>query len=85
MAIWLRNSHTGEKVAPCTINLESYECADDEVAIKNYSECEGMLDCLHEAALIHQPHNFVNSGWVEVPICKLTPLAIELRDKSFNK
>lgn len=42
-----------------------------EFAIKDYSENEGMLDCLLEANIIEAPHRKVQSGFVELHIAKL--------------
>ena len=42
-----------------------------EVAIKNYSENEGILDTLLETGIIAPPHRYVSSGFVTIPICKL--------------
>ena len=43
----------------------------DEVAIKNYSENEGVLHSLISAKVVAKPHRFKNQGYVQVPICKL--------------
>lgn len=56
-------------VANCCVNLPGL--ADDEVAIKNYSENEGILDALLEAKVISEPVRFERSGFVNIPICKL--------------
>lgn len=50
----------------CIPNLE-----DEEIAIKDYSENEGILDILMEQGVITPPHRFQSSGYVIVPICKL--------------
>lgn len=44
---------------------------EDEVGIKNYSENEGILDFLVENNIVHQPHRFVESGFVIIPVCKM--------------
>lgn len=43
----------------------------DEVAIKNYSENEGMLHALMSAGIVEAPHRTVLNGYVTVPVCKL--------------
>lgn len=53
--------------AICTTQLPGIE--KDEVAIKNWSENEGMLDLLLDEGIVMQPHRWVRSGFVNVPIC----------------
>jgi hypothetical protein len=55
--------------ANCTINMVGLE--HDELAIKNYSENEGMLDFLLKEGIVERPHRYESSGYVLVPICKL--------------
>ena len=43
----------------------------DEIAIKNYSENENILDTLLEAEVIHYPHRYISQGFVRIPICKI--------------
>lgn len=47
--------------------------APDEVAIKNYSENEGILSQLIEMGIVLKPHRFQKSGWIDIPVCKLNP------------
>lgn len=44
---------------------------EDEVAIKNYSENEGMLEWAIENGIVARPHRWVPQGWVSFPVCKL--------------
>jgi len=46
-------------------NLEGY------VAIKNYSENEGMLQFLLENDIVEKPVTFVEENYVSFPICKI--------------
>ncbi len=71
--IWLslEDEVDGEPVARCTISLPGVT-NKDEVAIKDYSENEGMLDTLMDAGVVKPPHRFVSSGFVMIPICNLT-------------
>ena len=55
-----------------SINLEEPPRAEAEIAIKDYSECEGVLDALVAAGAVTPPHRFVASGHVEIPICYVT-------------
>jgi hypothetical protein len=43
----------------------------DEVAVKDYSENEGILETLFKAGVVEHPHRVVSSGFVIIPICKL--------------
>jgi hypothetical protein len=56
--------------ATCTVNLEGLE--PDEVAIKDYSENEGMLDFLISEEIVKPPHRSIPSGFVLIPVCRLT-------------
>lgn len=60
-----------ESVAVATVNLPDEPLEADETAIKNYSENEGMLECLVDAAVISKPTRYAISGFVRIPICKL--------------
>lgn len=42
-----------------------------EVAIKDYSENEGMLATMINHGIVHPPHRHVASGFVTIPVCKL--------------
>jgi len=61
----------GSPVAMATINLPHENLKDNEVFIKDYSENQGMLDSLVNAGIISKPIEFVKSGYVHVPKCKL--------------
>jgi hypothetical protein len=43
----------------------------DEIAIKDYSENEGVLKFLIEEGIISSPLKYFNSGFVRIPICKI--------------
>ena len=60
-----------EPIATCTINLPTHQIEKDEVAIKSYSENEGMLEWLMKYKIVSKPIRFVPAGFVVVPICKL--------------
>jgi hypothetical protein len=44
---------------------------EGEVAIKDYSENEGMLQTLLDARVIASPHRYVTSGYVIIPVTTL--------------
>lgn len=60
----------GEVQAVATVAID-VRLAEDEIAIKNYSENEGMLEFLQEVGIIKPPHRFVPSGYVNIPICRI--------------
>lgn len=47
------------------------DLANDEIAIKNYGENEGMLEQLLDNGVIYPPHRYTHSGYVVIPVCKL--------------
>ena len=53
----------------CTVMVPGLEM--DEVAIKSYSENEGLLEFLLEEEIIEEPHRYAESGFVVIPICRL--------------
>lgn len=62
---------TGSPVATATVHLPTIDLAKDEVAIKDYSENEGVLDFLVENGIVSSPVRWVQSGYVKIHICKL--------------
>ena len=63
--------YKGEPIAMATVNLPEVELADGEVFIKDYSENEGMLEALENAGVVKFTGQYVKSGFVIIPICKL--------------
>jgi len=59
----------GFPFATATVNLPGL--TENEVAIKNYSENEGVLIFLLDNEIIEAPHRFVQSGFVNIPVCRL--------------
>ena len=53
---------------PDNINVEF---TDDTIAVKNYSENEGILDMMIAAGHVSKPLLWVEQGFVKIPICKL--------------
>jgi hypothetical protein len=68
--IQLIDSSDGIPYCTATVAVD-YELAETEVAIKNYSENEGILNSLIDAGVIGHPRTFIQSGYVKIPICKL--------------
>ncbi len=69
LALELVETETGEPFMMCTVNIPNL--SDGEVAIKNYSENEGVLDFLIKEGIIEPPHRFASSGYVSLPVCKV--------------
>lgn len=67
--IRLVDAEDGMPVAVATTNVEGLQ--PDEIAIKNYSENEGMYKTLVKAGVISPMHKEIKQGWVRIPICKL--------------
>tara|TARA_Y100000592_G_scaffold63269_1_gene98667 strand:+ start:10677 stop:10985 length:309 start_codon:yes stop_codon:yes gene_type:complete len=68
-SITLADIETGEPYATATVWVPGLE--EDEVAIKNYSENQGILDNLILHGIVYKPHRSVQNGFVDIPICKL--------------
>jgi hypothetical protein len=60
---------TGEPFMDITTNVMNLP--EGQVAIKNYSENEGILDVLVEEKIVSKPINSLSSGFVNIPVCKL--------------
>ena len=90
-AIELIQVSNGDPIAKATTN-PGVNIPGGEVAVKSYSENEGMLEALIEAGVVEAPHRVAESGYVLIPICKLTPqafrelcIAKRLADDSLSK
>lgn len=70
-AITLIDQEDSMPVATATVNVEGL--TSDEVAIKDYSENKGMYDALLNAGVITPKHKELSTGYVNVPVCFLTP------------
>lgn len=66
----------GSRIAVATVNIPTAPLADGEVCIKDYSENEGMFAALVAAGVVEPlPTRIIPQGFVQVPVCKLTPAA----------
>ena len=70
-AIQLFDMGDGFPFAMATVCVEDHLLNSDEVAIKDYSENEGILESLIDGEIIEHPHAFIQSDWVKIPVCKL--------------
>jgi hypothetical protein len=67
--IELYDLEDGFPFAKSTVNIPGL--GKDEVAVKDYSENEGMLEFLLKNDIVHPPHRSENSGFVTLPVCKI--------------
>lgn len=58
-------------IAVATVNIPEENLDYNEVAIKNWSENEGILQTLIDAGIINKPHRQVDIGFVKADICYL--------------
>jgi hypothetical protein len=58
-------------IAVASVNMPDESLEADEICIKDYSENEGMLECLMKAKIVSAPLRYVESGWVTIPVCHL--------------
>ena len=72
-AILLDYASNGQSYKVASVAIDQ-PLQSDEVAIKNYSENEGILETLLESGIIATPHRFISSGFVQIPICKMKKL-----------
>ncbi len=71
-AIILTDAEDGSGVAYASVNVPNVELDHGEVAIKNYSENEGILNVLVQADIISEPIRKERiSPFIEVEICKI--------------
>ena len=68
--IQLYDSKDGTPYATATASIKE-NLEQGEVAIKDWSENEGILDFLVQNKIVKEPHRFVKSGYVKIPICEL--------------
>lgn len=61
-----------------TVNVQQ-ELKPGRVAIKDWSENEGLLDVLVEEGIVSEPLAYIPSGFVEIPVCRL--LATDLEEE----
>jgi hypothetical protein len=71
LALEFLDTEDGCPIVMATVNLPDAVIAKDEVAIKNYSENDGILQELIEQGVVSAPIRFEPSGFVDIPICKV--------------
>lgn len=70
-AIELEDEKTGEPIAIASVNLSEKTIHKNEIAIKDYSENEGMVKALTEAGIIGDLIYSVQRGFVKIGIYQL--------------
>jgi len=80
LALQLVDKNFGDPVAMITTRIDGLE--QDELAIKNWSENEGMYTTLLRAGVVRRAHRSVRSGFVTVPV---TRLAKEVEDAGSDR
>lgn len=68
IALQLVSLEDGLPVATATSYVDGL--MKHEIAIKNYSENEGIMQLLLDAGIVARPHRYIKSGFVEFPICE---------------
>jgi Domain of unknown function (DUF4313) len=71
ISITLLDAEDGIPFAVATVNLPDEPLEENEIAIKNHSENEGILWALQEAGIVGQVKREVQSGFVRIPIVEL--------------
>lgn len=71
VSITLIDAEDGIPFAVATVNLPDEKLEENEIAIKNHSENEGILWALQEAGIVGQVKREVQSGFVRIPIVEL--------------
>jgi hypothetical protein len=66
-----RSIDVGESMTIATACLPGYSFADNETAIKDYSENTGVLDVLLEAGIVELTGKVAHSGFAEFPIVRI--------------
>lgn len=72
--IHLHDAYTGEPFLVGTSNIPALENLEGYVAIKTYSENEGMLQFLLSNDIVNTPVTYVRENYGVFPICKLKTL-----------
>lgn len=69
--IQLNGAVDGVPYAIATVNIPELINVEGYVAVKDYSENEGMLKFLIDNDFVEPPVTYVESGYVKLPICKI--------------
>lgn len=67
----VKNGCEWEPVTICSVNIPDVVLADDEIAIKTWSENEGLLEWLQAEGIVGPVLREVPVGYVTASVCKL--------------
>lgn len=70
VAIVAKDAEGCEAIGVLSVNTYE-ELPPDVVAIKDYSENEGVLKSLIDNRVIGEPEDWINIGYVQVPVCRI--------------
>ena len=70
-AIQVIDTEDGYPYCMATVNMPDMDLADNEVAIKNWSENEGILECLQANGVVGPTKRRMPTGFVYVDIVDL--------------
>lgn len=68
---WSESEYGPECECTASVNLPDEDLEDDEIAVKSYSENEGMLEAMIAAGHVSEPIKWVDTRFVRIAICKL--------------
>lgn len=71
LALVVTDYGTGEHLATATVFLNHDKPAEGHVFIKDYSENEGVLNCLIDQGIVSKPVREVQAGFVVVHECEV--------------
>lgn len=72
--IHILGADSGNVLMTATTNVEGYKSlAKNRILVKNWSENEGLLDCLEEQGIIRRTGYEVPAGFVTAIECELLP------------
>ena len=71
VAISLIDAEDGIPFSIATVNLPDEPLDENEVAIKNYAENDGILWALQDAGIVGEIKRYSQSGYVTIPIVDL--------------
>ena len=70
VAITANDINDGSPIGVLSVNTAE-ELPSDVVAIKDYSENEGVLKSLIDNGVVDEPEDWIQSCFVEIPVCRI--------------
>ncbi len=70
VALVARDAADGSPIGALSINTYE-ELPSDVIAIKDYSENEGVLKSLVDNGVLAEPEDWINIGYVQIPVCRI--------------